>query len=482
MRPSSLAISIAILLALAPTTARADGNEVLGQTLVVRGPGYGIAEGGVGFAARFAPPTATTGTIRLAGIPAGATIRHAYLYWIINGTELDTTVVLDGTTVTGTVIGTAGNTCWDPRPDVDVSDQPNVTYRADVAAIVDGNGDYVVSGLPQHQAQRDAQGASILVVYQDPASDADTIVRLNDGALVVTGGGDSEFIVFEGLEPAALVSASLHLAVGDGEVVQPDGLLSIRFGGDTLFPPEGRTQHWVGRLGDYWDINVYDATAHLDLSMPTARMSFSSAADCLASSYAALVYTVLLTDPDGDGIDSFVDSCPDVANADQADVDGDTVGDPCDSCASVWNMLQEDRDGDGVGDLCDVCSDVADPDQANCDGDRYGDACDNCPSYVTPTEIDSDSDGVGDACQGMPDRPCIELPDAGVPLDGGVDGGRADAGARLDAGADGGRSDGAPSASDSGGCGCTVPGGERSPAPLIVLGMLALATFLRRRR
>jgi len=380
MRIHSLAL--AVLLALIPSLARADGDEALGETLVLRGPGYGLAEGGVGFAGRFAPAAATTGTIRLAGIPAGATIRHAYLYWIINGAELDTTVVVDGTTVTGTVIGTAGDTCWDPLADVDVSAQPNITYRADITAIVDGNGDYVVSGLPQHEAERDTQGASILVVYQDPASDADTFVRVHDGARVLRGGSDIN-IRFGGFEPATVLSASVHLAAGDGELNQPDGL--VRFGASPPLPPPpgsilspGGPQQWAGRLGDYWDVNVYDVTAHLDLSMPTATMRIGSPADCLAFGYAALIYTVALTDPD----------------------------------------------------------------------------------------------------------------DAGVPVDGGigadggvaVDGGRADAGARLDGGgSDGGRS-ASPSADESGGCGCVVPSGSRSSPRSIVLGMLALAVLLLRRR
>ena len=35
-------------------------------------------------------------------------------------------------------------------------------------------------------------------------------------------------------------------------------------------------------------------------------------------------------DPDGDGVPSTIDNCPDVANADQVDSDGDGVGDACD--------------------------------------------------------------------------------------------------------------------------------------------------------
>jgi hypothetical protein len=71
-------------------------------------------------------------------------------------------------------------------------------------------------------------------------------------------------------------------------------------------------------------------------------------------------------DPDGDGVSALVDNCPDVANADQADLDGDSEGDACD----------DDNDGDGVPDQTDNCPDIANADQADADGDGIGDACD----------------------------------------------------------------------------------------------------------
>ncbi len=118
--------------------------------------------------------------------------------------------------------------------------------------------------------------------------------------------------------------------------------------------------------------------------------------------YAA-VFVESLEDADGDGIPDSRDNCPDVPNADQADLDGDGLGDACD----------DDNDGDGVADDIDNCPLVPNPDQTDTDGDGAGDACDdpddndsdgvlndedNCPDVFNPEQGDFDEDGLGDAC------------------------------------------------------------------------------------
>ena len=77
------------------------------------------------------------------------------------------------------------------------------------------------------------------------------------------------------------------------------------------------------------------------------------------------------TDGDGDGWPDVVDSCPSLANRDQADADGDGVGDACDNCtefpnprvsrdylrSNPWATLtggQRDDDHDGYGNVCDA--------------------------------------------------------------------------------------------------------------------------------
>jgi hypothetical protein len=97
-------------------------------------------------------------------------------------------------------------------------------------------------------------------------------------------------------------------------------------------------------------------------------------------------------DPDGDGVSSWEDNCPDVANPDQRDADGNGIGDACND--------DHDADGDEWADDLDNCALSANPDQLDADLDGWGDACDNCPSVDNPSQQDDDpSNGVGDACE-----------------------------------------------------------------------------------
>ena len=59
-----------------------------------------------------------------------------------------------------------------------------------------------------------------------------------------------------------------------------------------------------------------------------------------------------------------------------------------------------DADSDGVPDASDNCPNVANADQANMDGDAYGDACDD----------DRDGDGMPNATDGCPDNPYATAP------------------------------------------------------------------------
>ena len=105
-------------------------------------------------------------------------------------------------------------------------------------------------------------------------------------------------------------------------------------------------------------------------------------------------------DSDGDGRPDYLDNCPSVPNANQANADGDSRGDACDNCVNVANSNQLNTDGDSQGDACD----------ADDDNDTILDASDNCPLNTNANQLNNDGDGQGDVCD--PDDDNDTIPDA----------------------------------------------------------------------
>ena len=116
-----------------------------------------------------------TGDIVVSGVPGGASVSQAFLYWVTMGnSDTFTSPTLDGSPVSGSLIGTGGDTCWGAAG--------NYTYRADVTSTVTGNGTYTIAGLPNSgPSVDDSQGASLVVIYEDGASAVHNVV-INDGS------------------------------------------------------------------------------------------------------------------------------------------------------------------------------------------------------------------------------------------------------------------------------------------------------------
>ena len=211
-----------------------------------------------------------TGDIVVSGVPGGASVSQAFLYWVTMGnSDTFTSPTLDGSPVSGSLIGTGGDTCWGAAG--------NYTYRADVTSTVTGNGTYTIAGLPNSgPSVDDSQGASLVVIYEDGASAVHNVV-INDGSVTLDTVGQNYTDTLTGFNPATPPSATLTLLVGDGQ----NAGAAVTFNGNsiaTTFP---------GADGAYWDTASYDVSAYIT---DPSDVDIEVTGDCLV--WAASILSV----------------------------------------------------------------------------------------------------------------------------------------------------------------------------------------------
>lgn len=229
-----------------------------------------------------------TGNIVVDGIPAGATVYRAYLYWATLGNvNTYTSPTLDGQAVNGDLIGTSGDTCWGV--------QHNFTYRADVTDLVDGNGTYTIAGLPNAlYLGNDSQGASLVVVYED-ASDPLRTIRLNDGAVTLDFSTLDYTDTLDGFIPDSPVTdAQVTYLIGDGQAKWDAG--NVTFNGVEI--AEGI---FSGSDGDYWGTHTFDVTDMVSGSPVETTINDNDpgnpdSPDCLL--WTATIFSVTTNAPD----------------------------------------------------------------------------------------------------------------------------------------------------------------------------------------
>ncbi len=243
--------------------------------------GLGLTSAGVGLSTR-GGSLVTSGNIALAGIPAGAAVKRAVLYWMTIGSETpDTTVDLDSAPLSGTLINFGEDTCW--------GRQGNATIAADVtpAVAAKGNGSYLIQGFPAalNNVGDDTQGASLFVIFDDPSDSRTNLIKLSAGLGVINGSGEHMTNTFAGLNVGALQSVALHNAVADGQNFL-DRLLfqGVVIDGTNAFP---------GANGNYWDNRVDNVTALVapgETSLLT-DINIDPGNDCLAWAVNAVSVT-----------------------------------------------------------------------------------------------------------------------------------------------------------------------------------------------
>ncbi|MBU0489409.1 MAG: T9SS type A sorting domain-containing protein, partial [Bacteroidetes bacterium] len=152
-------------------------------------------------------------SVSLSGIPTGATIEKAFLYYDVSGPGTATSVQFGKyqstiQTYTAAMIGAGPDKAW--------GYEGTYTFRADVTAAVTGNGTYSISGLPVDTVPgntEDTDGATLFVFYSDPAADFIGTLHLYDGSVVIIGSTFTQTI--RNVYPSDTTQAEAFMLIAD---------------------------------------------------------------------------------------------------------------------------------------------------------------------------------------------------------------------------------------------------------------------------
>ena len=245
-----------------------------------------------------------TGTINISGVPVGATVVRAFLYWgmLANGEEPSLGQMnFNFNPIDGSLIGSGPDTCW--------GRSNSFTYRADVTPLLTatGNGTYSLTGVATGGNVL-AQGASLVVIYQLDGAPAKTVM-LADGNISILIGSATGTASFAGFSATAPVSAKTTFIVGDGQTFPETASFTGSAGSVTFINP------FDGSDGPLWDTDTFNVSSRVGGGSGLSAAAISIGSDCLQwSAQAFSVTTPPLTTPPAA-----------TAAVVKAGVDGDTV-------------------------------------------------------------------------------------------------------------------------------------------------------------
>ncbi|HEV7609786.1 MAG TPA: hypothetical protein VGO61_20795 [Steroidobacteraceae bacterium] len=234
-----------------------------------------------------------TSTTALSGIPVGTTIRNAYLYWGGSGGSADTSVTLNGNTVTASRTFAATYTGVTPN-------LPFFGAFANVTSIVTGNGNYtfggltVVTGSPHCDVSAVVSGWSLIVIYES-ASERLRAINLYDGLAPFRG--SQVVLTPDGFRvPAASIDGRIAVFTLEGDPANSDQMNGIdealRYNGSLLddglnVPGSVPTiQQFDGTINTQGiqtsygiDVDQYDISALLSPGQTSGTTTYSAGAD-----------------------------------------------------------------------------------------------------------------------------------------------------------------------------------------------------------
>ncbi len=254
-----------------PFTCLADGNGTLGiiYDLIKCGLNYTSASQRLG--QRFSPAgVPQPAGFVISGIPSCATIERAYLWAEGSGDGAAQTATVAGPSGTAnfpmSISGSGPDKCW--------SYAGSYTYRADVTSIVTGNGTYNISGILTNppNTSNDMDGATLMVIYSDPAATYQGRMVLADGAWVV-GGGTASYNMGYSAVCGNTTNASAFIGIGDLQNI----------GGTATLNGTGAAFTW-----NWW--NLISTSTTVASGQTTSNFTFTANGDCFNLALAGLYY------------------------------------------------------------------------------------------------------------------------------------------------------------------------------------------------
>lgn len=235
------------------------------------------------------------GTIAVPALPGGATVQKAFLYWAVMN---DTTIAsladgnINGNPITGSLIGKTANPCWS-------GDIHN--YVADVTSDVLPGANNVLTDFASGgtlTGQPILEGASIVVIYSDPAAPNKTVI-IHEGAVSFIL-PPPQTTTFTGFSAVAGTSETTYI-VADGQQSFPVPNIGLR---NRTYVDGTLTADYVlngaGPGTEFWDTLTQDISAFIPPSDTAVTIEVESSqdfgvADCIT--WVAQVLSVPAPEP-----------------------------------------------------------------------------------------------------------------------------------------------------------------------------------------
>jgi len=245
----------------------------------------GYVSAGVGLRNRGA------GNISLGGIPSGAKVKAAYLYWSVLGATAEPLSYrkgsFAGTGITGTKVGSGASACWP-------STTTGYAYRAEVTTKVKGNGNYSLAGFASGVRDgRDpfataevpplTEGASLVVVFEKSTYPETRVVIKNGYTMVQSAPGASTWMSFgfSASNPVGAVKTTFIGGDGQSNATEPPSLVNgIPIAAADWDGTDGPLPRYSA--GNLWDTDTVNLVNVVKPGHTGATVRVQGGSDCLA--------------------------------------------------------------------------------------------------------------------------------------------------------------------------------------------------------